>query len=113
MSDTVGDFMFHRLTQWGISRTYGYPGDGINGLMGASRRLWAGEPWSSCVGPAGSFTTGRCRTRTRGGEEFGENLDRVRGADCHPARERGEDIRPDVMTTLAFAPEISGYVNWH
>ncbi len=38
MSNTVGDFVIHRLTQWGIRRIYGYPGDGINGLIGAIDR---------------------------------------------------------------------------
>ena len=31
----TADFILERLTQWGIKRVYGYPGDGINGLMGA------------------------------------------------------------------------------
>ncbi|HVS72101.1 MAG TPA: thiamine pyrophosphate-requiring protein [Phycisphaerae bacterium] len=35
---TVSDFVVSRLSQWGIERIYGYPGDGINGLMGALRR---------------------------------------------------------------------------
>jgi pyruvate dehydrogenase (quinone) len=35
---TVSDFVIQRLAAWGISRIYGYPGDGINGLMGALRR---------------------------------------------------------------------------
>jgi pyruvate dehydrogenase (quinone) len=35
MSDTVAHFMLHRLTEWGVRRVYGYPGDGINGLLGA------------------------------------------------------------------------------
>ena len=35
MSQTVGAFMLQRLQQWGVSRIYGYPGDGINGFMGA------------------------------------------------------------------------------
>jgi pyruvate dehydrogenase (quinone) len=34
MSQTVGAFMLQRLKQWGISRIYGYPGDGINGILG-------------------------------------------------------------------------------
>ena len=37
-SNTVSDFVIQRLQLWGISRIYGYPGDGINGLMGALRR---------------------------------------------------------------------------
>lgn len=35
---TVSDFILARLAQWGIQRIYGYPGDGINGLMGAFGR---------------------------------------------------------------------------
>ncbi len=34
MPDTA-QFMLNRLTEWGIKRVYGYPGDGINGLLGA------------------------------------------------------------------------------
>jgi pyruvate dehydrogenase (quinone) len=43
MSETVGDFLLDRLTTWGIKRVYGYPGDGINGLMGAFGRSSNGE----------------------------------------------------------------------
>jgi pyruvate dehydrogenase (quinone) len=32
---TTGQFMLERLTAWGVTRVYGYPGDGINGLLGA------------------------------------------------------------------------------
>src|SRR3954453_19131346 len=35
MSETVAQFMLTRLTEWGVRRVYGYPGDGINGLLGA------------------------------------------------------------------------------
>jgi pyruvate dehydrogenase (quinone) len=35
MSQTVGDYLLERLGTWGVTRIYGYPGDGINGLMGA------------------------------------------------------------------------------
>ena len=38
MSQTVADFILQRLTDWGIKRIYGYPGDGINGIMGAMGR---------------------------------------------------------------------------
>jgi pyruvate dehydrogenase (quinone) len=38
MSETVGDFLVKRLGEWGVSRIYGYPGDGINGIMGALDR---------------------------------------------------------------------------
>jgi pyruvate dehydrogenase (quinone) len=38
MSTTVSDFLLQRLGQWGIKRIYGYPGDGINGILGALNR---------------------------------------------------------------------------
>jgi pyruvate dehydrogenase (quinone) len=38
MAETVGDFIIKRLIQWGVGRIYGYPGDGINGIMGALDR---------------------------------------------------------------------------
>ncbi len=38
MSQTVGDYLLNRLSTWGVERVYGYPGDGINGLMGAFER---------------------------------------------------------------------------
>jgi pyruvate dehydrogenase (quinone) len=38
MKETVGDFILQRLSDWGIRRVFGYPGDGINGLMGAMGR---------------------------------------------------------------------------
>ncbi|RFA29020.1 thiamine pyrophosphate-requiring protein [Alkalilimnicola ehrlichii] len=38
MAETVGDFIIQRLHDWGVRRIYGYPGDGINGLMGALNR---------------------------------------------------------------------------
>src|SRR4051795_3988080 len=38
MSQTAADFMLERLGEWGIERIYGYPGDGINGILGALGR---------------------------------------------------------------------------
>jgi pyruvate dehydrogenase (quinone) len=32
---TTGQFMLERLIRWDVRRVYGYPGDGINGLLGA------------------------------------------------------------------------------
>jgi pyruvate dehydrogenase (quinone) len=43
MSDTVGDFLLDRLSTWGIKRIYGYPGDGINGILGAFSRSSNGQ----------------------------------------------------------------------
>lgn len=39
----VADYVLERLTAWGVQRVYGYPGDGINGLLGAFDRA-AGDP---------------------------------------------------------------------
>jgi pyruvate dehydrogenase (quinone) len=37
-ADNVSDFIIKRLASWGISRIFGYPGDGINGILGALSR---------------------------------------------------------------------------
>jgi pyruvate dehydrogenase (quinone) len=39
MAKTVGDFVLARLQKWGVTRLFGYPGDGINGLLSALGRL--------------------------------------------------------------------------
>src|SRR3954465_2619784 len=41
MAITVSDQVLQRLHAWGVRRVYGYPGDGINGLMGAFDRMHA------------------------------------------------------------------------
>ena len=38
MSHTSGDFLMARLIAWGVRRIFGYPGDGINGLVAAIDR---------------------------------------------------------------------------
>ncbi|MFN3686736.1 thiamine pyrophosphate-requiring protein [Salinarimonas sp.] len=38
MAKTVGDFFWERISAWGVKRIFGYPGDGINGLIGALDR---------------------------------------------------------------------------
>jgi pyruvate dehydrogenase (quinone) len=38
MAEQVGDYILTRLHGWGVRRIYGYPGDGINGIMGALDR---------------------------------------------------------------------------
>ena len=35
MAKTVGDFVLERLAVWGVRRLFGYPGDGINGIITA------------------------------------------------------------------------------
>ncbi len=42
MSVTVGDHLLERLAANGVHRVYGYPGDGINGIMGAMNRAGGG-----------------------------------------------------------------------
>ena len=32
MSQNVAEFVWKRLNEWGLSRVYGYPGDGVGGL---------------------------------------------------------------------------------
>jgi len=35
MSQTVADYLLSRLREWGVERVFGYPGDGINGIIAA------------------------------------------------------------------------------
>lgn len=39
----VSDYVLGRLREWNIHRIYGYPGDGINGFLGALDRA-EGDP---------------------------------------------------------------------
>jgi pyruvate dehydrogenase (quinone) len=34
----VSDYIVKRVSEWGVKRIFGYPGDGINGIMGALNR---------------------------------------------------------------------------
>src|SRR5436305_2070851 len=43
MAELVADYVLERLTEWGVHRIYGYPGDGINAFLGAFDRA-GGEP---------------------------------------------------------------------
>ncbi|PZS39903.1 MAG: thiamine pyrophosphate-requiring protein, partial [Pseudonocardiales bacterium] len=38
MSKNAGDYLCERLLEWGVDTIYGFPGDGINGILGALRR---------------------------------------------------------------------------
>lgn len=42
MSDTAGDYLLQRLKDWGVTHIFGFPGDGINGILGALDRLKEG-----------------------------------------------------------------------
>jgi pyruvate dehydrogenase (quinone) len=33
VGQTVGDYVLERLSEWGVRRVFGYPGDGINGVV--------------------------------------------------------------------------------
>lgn len=39
MAQTASGFLLQRLVDWGVKRIYGYPGDGINGLLGALEKF--------------------------------------------------------------------------
>jgi pyruvate dehydrogenase (quinone) len=43
MAQLVADYVLKRLREWGIHRVFGYPGDGINGFLGAFDRA-DGDP---------------------------------------------------------------------
>src|ERR1051326_5043539 len=43
MAELVADYVLKRLTEWGVHRVYGYPGDGINAFLGAFDRA-GGDP---------------------------------------------------------------------
>jgi pyruvate dehydrogenase (quinone) len=43
VSELVADYILARLREWGVHRIYGYPGDGINALLGALDRA-DGDP---------------------------------------------------------------------
>ena len=49
MAELVGDFLLKRLREWGINRIYGYPGDGINGILGAVNRADSDPSSSRCA----------------------------------------------------------------
>ena len=38
MSETRADLLIDRIADWGVKALYGYPGDGINGILAAMRR---------------------------------------------------------------------------
>src|SRR5256714_8178047 len=38
MGTSVSDFLVERIHAWGVKRVFGYPGDGINGVIGALAR---------------------------------------------------------------------------
>lgn len=38
MAQSVSDFIIQRLQEWGVKRIFGYPGDGINGILDAMQK---------------------------------------------------------------------------
>src|SRR3954469_12042292 len=38
VAELVSDYLVRRLRAWGVRRIFGYPGDGINGILGALNR---------------------------------------------------------------------------
>jgi pyruvate dehydrogenase (quinone) len=41
MTQTVGDYVLQRLREWDVGEVFAYPGDGINGILGAFGRAEA------------------------------------------------------------------------
>ncbi len=39
MTQTVGEHLLRRLIRWNVPRIYGYPGDGINGILGGFHKV--------------------------------------------------------------------------
>lgn len=37
MSASISDIVWRRLAEWGVDRVSGYPGAGINGMLGAAQ----------------------------------------------------------------------------
>lgn len=42
MAKNVSEYLLERLSQWGVTRIFGYPGDGISGIIGALDRAPSG-----------------------------------------------------------------------
>ena len=59
MAMTVGGYLLSRLREWGVEHVFGYPGDGINGMLAA----WADEPAHAHVRPGPPRGDGRVRGR--------------------------------------------------
>ena len=69
MAETVGDHVLARLREWGVEQVFGYPGDGINGLIVGVRRRPTTSRGSS------SPATRRCRrSRPSGYAKFSGRL---------------------------------------
>ncbi|HEV2769019.1 MAG TPA: thiamine pyrophosphate-requiring protein [Solirubrobacteraceae bacterium] len=47
-SGTVAAFLVNRLHEWGVTRIWGYPGDGINGLVGAFHEVGDKVEFTQC-----------------------------------------------------------------
>ena len=86
MAKTVGDFLVERLRTWGVRRIYGYPGDGINGIIGALER--AGDEHPSFIQVAARGDGGVHGLRARQVHRRGRRLPRHLGARRDPPAER-------------------------
>jgi pyruvate dehydrogenase (quinone) len=49
----TSDFVLERLREWGVHRVFAYPGDGINGMLGAFGRA-GGDPGPGPTGGRGT-----------------------------------------------------------
>lgn len=58
MAESVADFIWNRLHDWSVHRVYGYPGDGIGGLIAALRRQEERIAFVQARGFAGALAAG-------------------------------------------------------
>ena len=59
MAETVGDVLLQRLRDWDVKQVFGYPGDGINGLLAA----WAKADEQAAIRPGPARGDGGVRGR--------------------------------------------------
>ncbi len=45
MAQTAGEYLVRRLREWGVQRVFGYPGDGINGIVAGFEELGSELRW--------------------------------------------------------------------
>ena len=118
MSETVADIVLQRLREWGVRQVFGYPGDGINGLLSAwvraeddpqfvqSRHELVGQG----AADAGQDLAGVGVRRGHWGASFQQGMgsrvpDRVRQRMRYPAASRTSDqsLCPSVAHSWKFS----------